>query len=325
VADLTRAHQEIAQLADDDDATVFEREMLRVTAQGVHDFVQREHLMIARPLWKCGDRVASPHGLFFAGAGDLEATVRRLAARVKMEVPSVRGQYYGQARWDALRACNAGVFDLRGWRPGLVRTDHAAAAAMAATAYELGLACALGKPVVVVTRTEDRLSFDVDLAPCELSGGPDADGAALAGALDAAWYGRQRTSGASSLAETLSFLDWLTRDHPRRAVLEASGVLDERQLDDAVGFAGCVKQMLREQGLGDLQVMFPAWAAATPTRRSRRSSMSCRSPRRGPTRSAMRRETRARAADTSTGVGMNRTRDESSKRSGTISAAPTSC
>ncbi len=162
------------------------------------------------------------------------------------------------------------MFDLRGYRPGLVHSDAAAASALAATAYELGLACALGKPVVVVTRPDDALPFDVDIAPCELSGDADQDSQALADALDRAWYGRQRTSGASGLAPTFAFLDKITREHPRRRMLEASGLLDAAQIDDAIGFAGCVKQVLREQGLGDLQAIWPAWAgrypdAATPT------------------------------------------------------------
>jgi nucleoside 2-deoxyribosyltransferase len=190
--------------------------------------------------------------------------VTAIAARLKLDVPSARGQYYGQARWDALRACHGGVFDLRGHRPGLVRADAAAAAALAGTAYELGLACALGKPVVIVTDAGDVLPFDVDIAPCELTGDPVADEQALSGAIDHAWYGRQRTTNASSLADTLAFLDTATREHPRRRLLEVTGALDQSQIDDPIGFAGCVKQTLREQGLGDLQVIFPAWPGRYP-------------------------------------------------------------
>jgi nucleoside 2-deoxyribosyltransferase len=157
-----------------------------------------------------------------------------------------------------------GVFDLRGYRPGLVRSDAAAAVALAATAYELGLACALGKPVVVVTRTGDVLPFDVDIAPCEISDNPGEDAQLMGDALDRAWYLRQRTTGASALAETFAYLDRITRDHPRRRMLEASGLLDPQQLDDAVAFAGRVKQILREQGLGDLQPVFPAWPGRYP-------------------------------------------------------------
>jgi len=264
MADVTRAHQEIAQLHADDAAIRFEREMLRGAAQGIHDFAVREHLMLVRPLWQCDEVMPSPHGLFFAGAADLADVVRSVAARLDLEVPVARGQYYGQARWDALRASHVGVFDLRGYRPGLVRADPAAAAALAATAYELGLACTLGRPVVIVTREGDSLPFDVDIAPCEMSGDPAADERALVTALDDAWYGRQRTTGTSGLAETFAFLDRVTRDHPRRQMLEVSGVLDDQQIDDPIGFAGCVKQIVREQGLRDLQVIFPAWPGHYP-------------------------------------------------------------
>ena len=264
LGDLTRAHQEVAGLAEDEAAIAFEREMLRVSAQGLHDFALREHLMLVRPLWQCAEVMPSPHGLFYAGAADLEETVRALATRLRLDVPSARGQYYGQARWDALRSSHVGVFDLRGYRPGLVRNNAAAAAALAATAYELGLACSLGKPVVVVTRPDDALPFDVDIAPCELSGDAGSDKPLLADALDRAWYGRQRTTDASGLAATFAFLERITRDHPRHRMLEAAGLLDAQQIDDAIGFAGSVMQILREQGLGDLQAISPAWAGRYP-------------------------------------------------------------
>jgi hypothetical protein len=117
---------------------------------------------------------------------------------------------------------------------------------------------------VIVTREGDSLPFDVDIAPCEMSGDATADEQALVTALDDAWYGQQRTSGMSCLAETHAFLDRVTRDHPRRRMLDVSGVLDGQQIDDPVGFAGCVKQIVREQGLRDLEVIFPAWPGRYP-------------------------------------------------------------
>jgi hypothetical protein len=264
MSDVTRAHQEIAQLHDDRAAVTFEREMLRGAARGLHEFMLREHLMLVRPLWQCAEVVPSPRGLFVAGGADLAELARSVAARLDLEIPAARGQYYGQARWDALRGSHVGVFDLRGYRPGLVRTDPAAAAALAGTAYELGLACALGRPMVVVTREGDSLPFDVDIAPCEISGDATADEQALISALDDAWYGQQRTSGASCLTETFAFLERATRDHPRRRMLEVSGVLVGEQAEDPVGFAGCVRQIVREQGLRDLEVVFPAWPGRYP-------------------------------------------------------------
>lgn len=264
MGDLVRAHQEVAQLAEDEAAIAFEREMLRVVATDLHDFAQREHLMVARPLWQCAGVTSSPHGLFFAGRDDLAETIGTLAAHLRLDLPSTRGQYYGQARWDALRSCHVGVFDLRGYRPDLAQSDPAAAAAIAATAYELGLACALGKPVVVVTRPDDTLPFDVDIAPCEIAGSTAKDAQLLGDALDRAWYSRQRTTGASGLSDTFAFLDRITQEHPRRRMLEATGLLDAQQIDDPIGFTGCVKQILREKGLDDLQAIFPAWPGRYP-------------------------------------------------------------
>jgi hypothetical protein len=90
------------------------------------------------------------------------------------------------------------------------------------------------------------------------------DASALMEALDRAWYGRQRSSNASCLRETCAFLDQATRDHPRRRMLEATGLLDEQRIDDPIGFLGSVTQVLREQGLDDLQVIHPAWPGRYP-------------------------------------------------------------
>jgi hypothetical protein len=80
---------------------------------------------------------------------------------------------------------------------------------------------------------------------------------------------RQRTTGASCLRETFEFLDQITQEHPRRKMLEATGLLDAEQIDDPIGFIGSVKQILREQNLSGLQAIFPAWPGrypdATPT------------------------------------------------------------
>jgi nucleoside 2-deoxyribosyltransferase len=263
--DLTSAHQLIDQLTDDAAATRFEREMLRGIALGLHDYTHSEHLMLARPLWQCAQVMPSANGVFYSGANDLAVTMQAVAARLRIDIPSARGQYYGQARWDALRGCFVGVFDLRGYSPNLIRADSSAAAALAGTAYELGLAFALGKPVVILTSSGEMLPFDIDIAPCELGDDADVNQQRLTDALDHAWYGRQRTPGASGLMETFAYLDRLTRDHPRRHMLEASGLLDARQTDDAIGFIGSVKQILREQGLGDLQPIFPAWPGRYPS------------------------------------------------------------
>ena len=53
----------------------------------------------------------------------------------------------------------------------LAARDARRARELAGAAYELGLAFALGAPVVVVTDAGDRLPFDVDVSPIEMEGG----------------------------------------------------------------------------------------------------------------------------------------------------------
>ncbi|MEY4547976.1 MAG: hypothetical protein RL685_4171 [Pseudomonadota bacterium] len=261
-SDVTRAHQELASLADDDAAVTFEREMLRVIAQGIQQYSLRHHLFLARPLWQCPALIASPHGLFYSGDEQLAGLVRRIAAQRRLNLPSVDGKYYGQARWDALRASHVSVFDLRGCDPALVSRQPAAARALAETAYELGLACALGKPVVIVTCPGDRVPFDVDIACVELDGADDER--VLGDAIDAAWYDRQRSAHESSVAATLAFADALTVGHAKRHALEAAGWLSSELVTDPLALAGSLGQVLREPGLDGWQLLHSAWPGTYP-------------------------------------------------------------
>jgi len=264
LGDLTRADQEICRLIDDDAVAGFEHELLRGTAQGLHDLALREHLMVGHPLWQCDQVVPSPNGLFYAGSDDARGIVQSIALRSKLELLPTTGTHHGQACWDSLRACHVGVFDLRSFRPNLAKTGPQTAAVLAATAYQVGLAWGIGKPVIILTSAGADLPFDIDVGRCELSGDAHADEQAIVQALDAAWYERQRTSGASCLSETLEYLDRATVDHPRRSLFVANGAFAAQQLQDPVGLAGSVRQLLRERGLSELEVLFPAWPGRYP-------------------------------------------------------------
>ena len=68
----------------------------------------------------------------------------------------------------------------------LVTASPKRARELATAAYELGLAFALGKPVVVVATGDERLPFDIDLSPVTLDG--EDDTALLQQAIDEAFY-----------------------------------------------------------------------------------------------------------------------------------------
>jgi hypothetical protein len=148
-------------------------------------------------------------------------------------------------------------------------TQPLRASELASTAYELGLAFATGKAVVVITNPGEKLPFDVDLNPVEF--GSEADASALLDrALDDALYIPQRGGKASSLPTSLAHLSSLLSGHPRRLSFEAMGWLDESLTEDPAGFAAIGPQLLRSLPHAGLCILHPAWPGAYPSAAERR-------------------------------------------------------
>lgn len=223
------------------------------------------HALLARPLWDCAESVPAVNTVFYAGASDLQAAVERVGSPLGLTVDNTkRIQQYGQVRWDSLRACHVAVFDLRGAgaMSSLVTSDPRRARELAGAAYELGLAFALGSPVVVVTAAGDRLPFDVDVAPVEMEGDEAPDGAMLTQAIDEAFYVPQRRGSRSSIGDTLAALDTLTRPHERRAAIEGMGWVSASLAGDPAGFGAACDQVFRLLPGSGWALLRPSWPGA---------------------------------------------------------------
>src|SRR6185436_8655919 len=138
-----------------------------------------------------------------------------------------RLQNLGQVRWDELNACHVAMFDLRGASDihVLATKTPKRARELAAAAYELGLAFALGKPVIVIGEAGENMPFDVDLSPLTLDGSDD-DAGLIRQAVDEAFYVPQRSGRDSSIGESIAFMDRLTSGHERRHIFEGMEWLD---------------------------------------------------------------------------------------------------
>ena len=152
------------------------------------------HALIARPLWESVEYMPQVNAIACCGAEDLQRQLAdALAPRQLTVLNTGRLQNHGQARWDELNGCHVAVFDLR----GASRIEQLAAGRpkrareLTAAAYELGLAFALGKPLVVVCEPDEAMPFDIDLAPLALDGSAD-DATRLQQAVDEAFYLPQR-------------------------------------------------------------------------------------------------------------------------------------
>jgi nucleoside 2-deoxyribosyltransferase len=174
-------------------------------------------------------------------------------------------------RWDALNRCHVAVFDLRGAGDlaSLASTRPKRARELAGAAYELGLAFALGKPVVVVAAAGEALPFDIDLAPLALDGVTD-DVSLLQQAIDEAFYVPQRSGRSASIAESISFVDRLTARHEKRKVFEGMKWLEPTLASDPAGFSAAMEQLFRNLDPPPWRLLRPAWPAAYPDPGQRR-------------------------------------------------------
>lgn len=266
VGDVTRVQTEAGAADDEPALAALEASLLRPAARAWHELVLTRHATLARPLWECRAPMAQVNTLFFSGQADLGEQLARVAAAKRLTVDDTqRLQHHGQARWDLLQACHVAVFDLRGAGAlaQLAQDNPRRARQLTASAYELGLAFALGKPVVVAAAAGERLPFDIDLAalPLEGDGGDDA---LIAQALDEAFYLPQRPATTESIGASLAWLDRATASHPRRAAFEHQGWLDAGLVRDPVTFVAGSAQILATLGAPPWQLLRPSWAGAYP-------------------------------------------------------------
>ena len=272
LGDLAQFQQEVANLEDDDALSQLEADLLRPAARARHELAMARHALVARPLWESVDYLPSVNAIAYCGGADLQRQLAAALAPRRLSVLNTRRMtHHGQVRWDELNSCHVAFFDLRG------ASDIAALAAsapkrareLAGAAYELGIAFALGKPVVVTGAAGEAMPFDIDLAPVELGGG-DGDAALLAQAVDEAFYVPQRGGTSSSIGESVAFLDELTRSHPKRSAFEGMGWLDPALEKDPAGFVAKTEQIIRALPEQRWRLLRPAWPAAYPDAESKR-------------------------------------------------------
>jgi len=276
LGDVTTVQQRAGEATDDAALLGLETGLLRPAARAAHELNLTRHALIARPLWACGEPVNRVNAIFFSGAGDLQALLETVAGAKGLEVENTRRlQNHGQMRWDALNACHVAVFDLRsaGDLASLAADTPGRARELAATAYELGLAFALGKPLLVLTQPDDELPFDIDLTPMALHG-DHADADLLAHALDETFYVPQRPHTESSLHASLARLRQLVADHPQRAAIEQQWTAPALA-GDPVGFAAAAGHVFERLDAPRWQLLRPAWPGAYPEESSAGGAPAC--------------------------------------------------
>lgn len=252
----------VASVESDESAAALERESLRRLALDARDYSLRTHLTLARPLWPSPPVVRNPDAVFFSGAREAESLLGAVCRRRGLELLNrSEPKDYAQSRWNQLRESHVAVFDLLDYRRGAM--DGETAARVAAVCYEMGVAFALGRPVVVLARGGVAPPFDVDIAPALLEG-DGGDAQRLADALDGAVYGDQRGGADSSLEETLAAARRTFWTHPNTGLRMILDMLDREQACDGVKVRAALETVLGMAGPESPLLINPAWPGDYP-------------------------------------------------------------
>ena len=241
----------------DDDARVMrlEFEMMRPLALAVRAFGLRQHAMPAKPFWGSADLPMRTTAAFLSPAAavpqDVEAALRRSGLEIE-DTPQSEG--FGAARWRQLQQATTVIADMRG----------AQEKPRAQACYELGLALALGKPVVVLVDGKKALPFDIDLPPLLLGGSHD-DEDRLSAAMDHAWAWTPPHGDESAWLRTREHVLGIHGDEPRAHPHDESSTLSSlRLLDpkapDPTLFRALLRQWVRECAGTSTTLLAPRWA-----------------------------------------------------------------
>jgi hypothetical protein len=243
-----------------------ERDVLRSLALDARGFMQRERLMVARPIWPSSSTVQDPAGIFFSGGDQLHQRVSDACTSIGLcLLPIPSSHDYATARWEQLLKCNVAIFDFTDYARPLhgPATEPAVAGVMASISYELGVALTLGRPIIILAKEDQELPFDVDIHPLLLKGG-GIDQARIEKALDDAIYSLPTRTDYSSLPATQACLrdipladgDYLSR--------QAVSMLDDTVAKDPILFKRIVDRFLAHTHTSTPCVIYPRWEATYP-------------------------------------------------------------
>jgi hypothetical protein len=245
----------------------YEDQALRPLALDVQTHLLRHHLTIVRPVWPSNSPTRRVGNVFYSGGEqvlNLVTSACEDAGLVLQRLPV--GVNYASARWQALRSSQIAVFDFTAYkRVDLQARDLSSARAVAAVAYELGMALAIGYPVVIIAAEGQDLPFDLDISALRLPEPFDKLGGELPETLERAVYGMQRREHGNSLEATRLYLRRAIAAPGIASVDDALGAMDEmvdhnavklrRLAESVIGWAGDAQQM---------EIVFPCWPGSYP-------------------------------------------------------------
>jgi hypothetical protein len=264
---LRGSREALANLPASADSVKIETEVLRPLALEIRNFSLRHHLTLAQPVWP--SRAVGQHGnaMFYSGGSQVGALVAQVCASGELRclVPQADREP-ASLRWDQLRESAVAVFDFTGYKRAASLEE---ASPIAAVAYELGIALALGRAAVVVAIDGQDLPFDLDIEPVCLKN-DDSDVAMLSAAFDRALYGLQRGAAGSSVKSSVKYLRDRFAGHPSSHVRISLESLDDQATADPIKTRYLITSTCGFLGAEALQILLPAWPGQYPDTSNKR-------------------------------------------------------
>jgi hypothetical protein len=249
------------------DPVKVETEVLRPLALEVRNFSLRHHLTLAQPVWPSRAVGQHANALFYSGGSQIGALVAQVCAsrQLRCLVPQADREPTS-LRWDQLRESAVAVFDFTGYKRAASLEE---ASPIAAVAYELGIALALGRAAVVVATDGQELPFDLDIEPVCLNN-DDSDVANLSAAFDRALYGLQRGAAGSSVKSSIKYLRDRFAGHPSPHVRMSLETVDDDATADPIKARHLITSTSGFLGAEALHILLPPWPGQYPDTSNKR-------------------------------------------------------
>ncbi len=258
---LRGTREAFASLPISADPVKLETEVLRPLALDIRSFSLRHHLTLAQPVWP--SRAVGQHGdaLVYSGGLEVGTLVAQACAsrNLRCLVPQPH-QEPASLRWDQLRESAVAVFDFTGYKRAASLEE---ASTLAAVAYELGIALALGRAAVIVAIAGQDLPFDLDIEPVRLNSG-ESDPAKISDAFDRALYSLQRGAAGSSVKPSVKYLRDRFGSHANPHVRMSLETLDSDAMSDPIKAKHLITSTFGFLGAEALQILFPVWPGNYP-------------------------------------------------------------
>jgi hypothetical protein len=213
----------------------------------IRKFTNRKHFMLAQPLWGSLSAVTDPSVVSYSGPSSMQTAVSASAAALDIRVLSTGSlESFSLNRFEKICRSAACIFDFSG--TNLER---------AGVAFELGIAMALGNPIVITCEEGVELPFDVDIAPIVYKDANSAEPSIRKAITEALiWVNpkNKRDGYHSTLAHVLKFDKRPSNDY----VNQTLKMIERSDKSDAV-LALRNTQLLISYLNNEYQLIYPRW------------------------------------------------------------------